>query len=87
MGAREIQKGRYFRRTNFNLDYDGGGYTNSYSIFDGDKDTGIADVASGHSSKPDSHKRHITFDGRDFATLREAIIAYEDAASASTEMG
>lgn len=74
---RKIQSERYVKRNSVCLDYDDGGYTNSYEIFDGDKPTGISVVDSGHSEKG-GHKRSIRSGEIEFKTLRDAIFAYED---------
>lgn len=76
--SRKIESGRYFKRNGFCLDHDSGGYTNVFAVFDGDKATGITVTDSGHTERPGSHKRLNVFRGQKYATLREAIFAYED---------
>lgn len=72
-----IAPGRYFKRTQFNLDHDDSKYVNAYSIFDGEKNTGISFTDSGDSAVPDSNKRTIIFRDKEYPLLRDAIIAYE----------
>lgn len=87
MSERKITSGRYFNRNGVNLDFDSGGYSNSYSVADGEKDTGITVSDVGHLGRPARHpeggrepsrKRTIRFRGEEYPTLREAIFAYED---------
>jgi hypothetical protein len=78
MTDRKFMPGRYFKRAGFNLDHDGSKYINAYSVFDGEKDTGISISDSGDSAVPGSSKRIIVFHGQEYPKLRDAIIAYED---------
>lgn len=71
--------GRYFKRTCFNLDHDGSKYLNAYSVFDGEKDTGISVSESGDSAIQNSNKRTVIFQEKEYPLLRDAIIAYEAA--------
>ena len=86
MTDRKFAPDRYFKRTGFNLDHDGSKYVNSYSIFDGEKDTGISVRDSGDSAVPNSNKRTIVFQEREYPKLRDAIIAYEDAGVAGEQL-
>lgn len=70
--------GRYFKRTHLCLDHDDSKYLNTYSIFDGEKDTGISMCDSGDSAVPNSNKQTIVFRGQRFPTLRDALAAYEE---------
>jgi hypothetical protein len=79
--VRKFAPGRYFKRTGFNLDHDGSKYVNSYSIFDGDKDTGISVCDAGDSAVPNSNRRTIVFQGKNYSLMRDAIFAYEDQAN------
>lgn len=75
MSERKITSGRYFKHHGVNLVFDSGGYNNSYSVTDGEKDTGITVSDVGHR-----RKQTIRFRGEEYPTLREAIFAYEDEA-------
>jgi hypothetical protein len=85
MSEKRITPGRYFRRANFNLDHDGSKYVNAYSIFDGEKDTGISVSDSGNSAVPNSNKRTVIFQDKEYPLLRDAIIAYEAALDKDAE--
>lgn len=79
---RKFAPGRYFRRGNLFLDFDDGGYLNSYSVLDADAanfDTGITINVTGHSREGGSRKQTFEFRGVAYPSLREAIFAYEDA--------
>lgn len=84
MSEKKITSGRYFKRTNFNLDHDGSKYVNEYSIFDGEKNTGISMSDSGDGAVPNSNKRTIIFQQKEYPILRDAIIAYEAALDKDT---
>jgi hypothetical protein len=77
-------KGRYFKRACFNLDHDDSKYINAYSVFDGEKDTGISVSESGDSAIQNSNKRTVIFQGKEYPLLWDAIIAYEAALDKDT---
>lgn len=78
MSERKIEPGRYRQRTDFCLDHDGSKYVNNYSVYDREKDTGISFCDAGDSSVPKSNVRTIVFGGKEYSSLKGAIIAYED---------
>lgn len=74
---RKFASGRYFKRAGLNLDHDGSKYLNTYSIFDGEKDTGISVSDSGDSAIANSNKRTVVLRGQQYPTLGDALAAYE----------
>lgn len=83
---RKFASGRYRKGGGFCLDHDDGGYINTYSVFDGDKETGISITESGHSKFDHGHKRRIVFKDKEYPLLRDAIFAYEDEVQQSTSL-
>lgn len=75
---RKFASGRYWKRADFNLDHDGSKYLNTYSIFDGDQDTGISVSDSGDSAIANSNKQTVMLRGQHYPTLWDALAAYEE---------
>jgi hypothetical protein len=63
MTERKFEAGRYRKQSSMFLDFDNGGYTNTFHVLDGDKDTGISVADTGHSAKPNSNKQTVVFNG------------------------
>lgn len=83
MSDRKFRPGRYLKQPGIYLDFDNSKYSNSFMVLDGKKETGIVVCDSGDSSVPNGNKRVVTFMGKEYPLLRDAIFAYEDSLPAA----